>query len=70
MAREVLALHLEGMAADDEDIPPPGSADAALAYEDAHYAIALIVVEALPEREGSSASDEYRGVHGKPVSTV
>ncbi len=77
MAREVLALQLEGMAADGEYIPPPGSADDALAYEDAHYAIALIVVEALPERteeeaqaelDAFLASDEYRELYGKPLT--
>jgi len=77
MAREALALHLEGMAADGEDIPPPCSADAALASEDADYAIALIVVEALPERteeeaqaelEAFLASDEYQEIYGHPLT--
>ena len=77
MAREALALQLEGLAADGERIPPPCSADAALADEYAHYAIALIVVEALPERteeeaqaefEAFLASDEYRELYGTPLS--
>ena len=77
MAREALALHLEGMAADGEHIPPPCSPDAALAYEDAGYAIALIAVEALPERteeeaqaelEAFLASDEYQEIYGTPLT--
>ena len=77
MAREALALHLEGMSADGEYIPPPCSADAALAHEDACDAIALIVVEALPERteveaqaefEAFLASDEYRELYGHPLT--
>ena len=77
MAREALALQLEGMAADGEYIPPPCSPDAALADEDAHYAIAMIVVEALPERteeeaqaefDAFLASDEYRELYGKPLT--
>ena len=77
MAREALMLHLEGMAADGEYIPPPCSADAALAHEDAFDAIALIVVEALPERteeearavlEAFLASDEYREIYGHPLT--
>lgn len=62
MAAEALMLHLEGMAASGEYIPPPSSADAALAHEDAVYAIALIVVEALPERteeEAQAAFDAF-----------
>lgn len=74
MAREALALHLEGLAADGHEIPPPGSADAALLHEDAFDAIALIVVEALPERteeeaqaelEAFLASDECRRLYGE-----
>ena len=42
----------------------------ALGHPDRADAVALIVVEALPERELSSASDKYRGVHSKPVSAV
>ncbi len=77
MAAEALALHLEGTAADGEYIPPPCSADAALAHEDAFDAIALIVVEALPERteeearaafEAFLASDEYREIYGHPLT--
>lgn len=77
MAREALALQLEGMAVAGEDIPPPCSADAALASEDADYAIALIVVEALPERteeeaqaelEAFLASDEYHELYGQPLT--
>lgn len=59
MAREVLSLHLEGMAAGGEFIPSPCSADAALAHEDASDAIALIVVEALPERTEEEAQAEF-----------
>ena len=59
MAREALALHLEGLGADGEVIPPPGSADQALAHEDAFDAIALIVVEALPERTEEEAQAEF-----------
>ncbi len=62
MAREALSLRLEGMAADGEDFPRPCSADAALAHEDAFDAIALIVVEALPERteeEARAAFDAF-----------
>ena len=77
MAREALALHLEGLAADGLLIPPPCSPDDALVHEDAHYAIALIVVEALPERteeeaqaefEAFLASDEYREIFGTPIA--
>ena len=77
MAREALALHLEGMAADGEYIPPPCSADEALAYEDASYAIALTVIEALPERteeeaqaefEAFMASEEYHEIYGHPLT--
>ncbi len=62
MAAEALCLHLEGMAASGRYIPPPSSADAVLAHEDAVYAIALIVVEALPERteeEAQAAFDAF-----------
>ena len=74
MAREALALHLEGMAAYGEDIPQPCSADVALAHEDAFDAIALIVVEALPERTDEEAqaamaafkaSPEYAELYGE-----
>ena len=61
-AAEVLALHLEGMAHDGDDIPAPSSADAILADPDSADAIALIVVEALPERteeEARAAFDEF-----------
>ena len=77
MAREALALHLEGLGADGEAVPPPGSADQALAHEDAFDAIALIVVEALPERteeearaefEAFLASDEYQEIYGHPLT--
>ena len=50
MAREVLMLHLEGVTEGDEDIPPPSCANDVLAHPEAADAIALIVVEALPER--------------------
>lgn len=62
MAAEALMLHLEGMAASGEYIPPPSSADAILAHMDAPDAIALIVVEALPERteeEAQAAFDAF-----------
>lgn len=77
MAREALALCLEGMTVDGECIPPPCSPDAALAHEDAGYAIALIAVEALPERteaeaqaelEAFQASDEYQEIYGTPLT--
>ncbi len=77
MACEALALHLEGIAADEEQIPLPCSPDAALAHEDAGYATALIVVEALPERteeeaqaefEAFLASDEYQEIYGTPLT--
>ena len=76
MAREVLALYMESVAADGDQIPPPGSPDQALAHEDAFDAIALIVVEALPERteeeacaelEAFLASDEYQEIYGHPL---
>lgn len=59
MARDVLMLHLEGMSDSGEYIPPPCSADAALRHEDAADAIALIVVEALPERTPEEAQAAY-----------
>ena len=62
MAAEALGLHLEGMTAYGEYIPPPSSADAILAHEDAVYAIALIVVEGHPprtEEEAQAAFDEF-----------
>lgn len=77
MAREALALQLEGLAADGQRIPAPCSGDAALADENAHYAIALIIVEALPERteeeaqaefDAFLASEEYRELYGAPLS--
>ena len=77
MAREALALHLEGLGADGETVPSPGSADQALAHEDAFDAIALMVVEALPERteeearaefEAFLASDEYQEIYGHPLT--
>ncbi len=77
MAREALMLHLEGMSADGEHIPPPCSAAAALAHEDAGYAIGLIVVEALPERteeeaqaalQAFLASDEYDEIYNTPLT--
>ena len=73
LAREALALRLEGMAAAGDEIPPPSSANAALAHEDAGDAIALIVVEALPERTEEEAqaalarfkaSPEYAELYG------
>ena len=61
-AAEALALHLEGMARDGDCIPSPSSADTILADPEASEAIALIVVEALPERtekEARAAFDEF-----------
>ena len=77
MAAEVLALYLESLVADGEDIPLPGSADQALTHEDAFDAIALIVAEALPERTEEEAqaelaaflaSDEYWEIFGQPIT--
>ena len=77
MAAEALALYLESVAADGDEIPPPGSADATLRHKDAFDAIALIVVEALPERteeeaqaelEAFLASDEYHEIYGQPLT--
>lgn len=77
MGSEALMLHLEGLAADGAYIPSPCSADDALAHEDAFDAIALIVIEALPERteeeaqaelEAFLASDEYREIYGNPLT--
>ena len=77
MAREVLALYLESVAADGDQIPTSTAADAALLHEDAYDAIALIVVEALPERteeeawaefEAFLASDEYQEIYGHPLT--
>lgn len=62
MAAEALGLHLEGMAAYGEYIPPASSADAILAHEDAAAAIALIVVEGDPprtEEEAQAAFDAF-----------
>ena len=77
MAADALMLYLETIAEDGEQIPSPGSADAALLHEDAYDAIALIVVEALPERteeeaqaelEAFLASDEYHELYGQPLT--
>ena len=59
LAREVLMLHLEGMAADDEEIPVPSCANDVLSHPDAADAIALIVVEALPQRTEAEAQAEF-----------
>ena len=48
MASEALALHLEALEAYGEEIPKPSSADAVLAHPDAHDALAILVVEAMP----------------------
>lgn len=69
-ARPALARHLDNLPASEASIPKPSSASDVLSHPDAADAVALIVVEALPEWETSLASDEYRGVHSKPVSTV
>lgn len=77
MTREVFALYMESVAADGDQIPPPGTADQALVHEDALDAIALIVVEALPERTEEEAqeefaaflaSDEYQEIYGHPLT--
>ena len=52
-------LHLEGMAEDEAEIPPPSCANDVLAHPDAVDAIALIVVEALPERTPEGAQAAY-----------
>lgn len=59
MAREVLMLHLEGIAEDGGDFPAPSCANDVLAHPDAADAIALIVVEALPERTEEEAQAEF-----------
>ena len=69
-ARPVLARHLEDMATNGASIPNPSSASDVLTHPDGLDAVALIVVEALPERETSLASTEYREAYGEPVSTV
>ena len=56
MAAEALALHLEGLAEDGDEIPAASSADAILAHPDACDAMALIVVEALPARMAVAVS--------------
>ena len=74
MAADALMLHLESLARYGEDIPTPSSADVALTHEDAFDAIALIVVEALPERTEEEAqaamaafkaSPEYAELYGE-----
>ena len=52
MAAEALALHLEGLACSDNEIPEPSSADAVVAHPDAGSAVALLLVDALPEQAG------------------
>ena len=62
MAAEALGLHLEGMTAYGEYIPPASSADAILAHEDAADAIAFIVVVGDPprtEEEAQAAFDAF-----------
>ena len=56
MAAEALALHIEGMAYSGMEIPQPSSADAVLAHPDACDAIALLVVNTLPEYAGVRVS--------------
>ena len=56
MAAEGLALHLEGLAGDGDDIPAPSSADAVIAHSAAADALAVLVVEALPARAESPVS--------------
>jgi predicted RNase H-like HicB family nuclease len=43
MAEEALALHLEGMAEDDEPIPEPSSLDAVMADRENRDAVAILV---------------------------
>ena len=43
MAAEALALHLEGLACSDNEIPEPSSADAVVAHPDASGAVALLL---------------------------
>ena len=69
-ARPVLARHLENMATNGASIPNPSSASDVLTHPDGLDAVALIVVEALPERETSLDSTEYREAYGEPVSTA
>ena len=49
MAVEALALHIEGMASSGLAIPKPSSADSVVTHPDACDAIALVVVNFLPE---------------------
>ena len=55
MAAEALALHLEGLAADGDEIPQPSPADAVAAHPDARDALAILVVEAMPIGAGIPA---------------
>ena len=48
MAAEALALYIETLEAYGEEIPKPSSADTVLAHPEAHDALALLVVEAMP----------------------
>ena len=50
LAAEALTLHLEGLGSSGNEIPEPSSADAVVAHPDACDAIALLVVEAIPEQ--------------------
>ncbi len=56
MAADALALHLEGMACSGMEIPKPSSADALVTHPDACGAIALLLVDALPEHTGVRVS--------------
>jgi predicted RNase H-like HicB family nuclease len=48
MAAEALSLHLEALTTQGHKVPQPSSADTVLAHPDAHDALALLVVEAMP----------------------
>ena len=48
MGAEALALHLEALTAQGDEVPQPSSADTVLAHPDAHDALAILVVEAMP----------------------
>ena len=53
MAAEALALHLDGLGEDSAAIPPPSSANAILNHPDAADALAVIVIEGLPDRSAT-----------------
>ena len=59
-----MAYHLENMAAHGASTPKPSSASDVLSHPDAADAVALIVVEALPERaeEAQAAQTTFKSV--------